>query len=123
MALNDGFAQLGYVVDIATDGASTDAGYIDLPHNNVYITHIIAYDATGDNSSATLGVFTGAGGTGTTVVSNAALTTHTTSAIKSARTVAAPGLIATRLYFRVGTASGVAGSKISILVGGFTLQN
>ena len=84
-----------------------------------------AYNASGNNGSATLSVRGGAGGTGTSIVSDAALTTHTASNVVSARTVAATGVtpVVTDdvLYVRVGTASGVAGSTIDVAIVGFEL--
>lgn len=67
----------------------------------------------------------GAGGTGTVIVSDAALTTHTAANVASARTVASTALtpIVTddKLYVRVGTASGVAGSTIDVVIYGEVL--
>lgn len=67
----------------------------------------------------------GAGGTGTVIVADAALTTHTAANVASARTVAATALtpIVTddKLYIRVGTASGVAGSTIDVVIYGEAL--
>lgn len=84
------------------------------------------YNASGGSSaSATLSVRGGAGGTGTSVVADAALTTHTGATVVSSRTVAATGLtpVVTDdvLYVRVGTASGVAGSTIDVAIVGFDL--
>ena len=108
-----------------TDTATTDAATINIPCKNYIITAVYAYNASGNNGSATLSVRGGAGGTGTSVVADAALTTHTAANVVSARTVAATGLtpVVTDdvLYVRIGTASGVAGSTIDIAIVGFEL--
>ena len=83
------------------------------------------YNASGNNSSATLSVRGSAGGSGTSIVADAALTTHTAANVVSSRTVAATGLtpVVTDdvLYVRVGTASGVSGSTIDVAIVGFEL--
>ncbi len=123
MALKDGISLLGYAKGVKTDTAATDAAIIDLAASPAHVLGVIAYGANGNNATATLGVFTAAAGGGTAVVADAALTTHTTALINSARTVAAPAIPVTapKLYVRVGTASGVAGSTIDVAVYGLTL--
>jgi hypothetical protein len=128
MALQDSYNCL-LVESIATDVATTDAYTLNIPYtgSGIVVRRITCYDsrllttgATANNATATLGVFTAAGGTGVTIVADAALTTHTGSTIVSDRTVAAtaltPKVTATTLIFRVGTASGVTSSGISAAV-------
>lgn len=84
------------------------------------------YNAQGGSSaSATLSVRGSAGGTGTSIVADAALTTHTGPTVVSSRTVAATGVTPVvtddLLYVRVGTASSVAGSTIDIAIVGLEL--
>ena len=83
------------------------------------------YNASGNNASATLSVRGSAGGSGTSIVADAALTTHTAANVVSSRTVAATGVTPVvtddLLYVRVGTASGVAGSTIDIAIVGLEL--
>lgn len=116
---------LGFAKAVKTDTASTDAAAINIPCKNYIITGVYVYNASGNNGSATLSVRGGAGGTGTSVVADAALTTHTAANVVSSRTVAATGLtpVVTDdvLYVRVGTASGVAGSTIDVAIVGFEL--
>lgn len=125
MALQDAFAHLGFKKTIATATASTDAAEIDIPVQSFRVTHVTFYNASGNNALATVGVFTGAGGTGATIVANAALTTHTASTVVTEATVAAtaltPRVTADKLYIRVGTASGVAGSTIDVIVHGYAI--
>lgn len=128
MALQDSYQCLS-LKSIPTDTASTDGAYIDIPWTGkgiavrritIYDSRIGSTNATADNSTATLGVFTAVAAGGVAVVANAALTTHTTNLIVSDRTIAAVGITplvtATRLYFRTGTASGVTGSVVSATV-------
>ena len=109
-----------------TDTATTDAATINIPCKNYIITGVYVYNASGGSSaSATLSVRGTAGGAGTSIVADAALTTHTGETVVSSRTVAATGVTPVvtddLLYVRVGTASGVAGSTIDIAIVGLEL--
>jgi hypothetical protein len=127
MPLSDAYPTLGFAKGVRTDTASTDAAVINIPVNGAgfVVKYVTVYNASGDNSSATLGVFTAAGGSGATIVANAALTTHTGATVVSERTVAAtavtPVVTADNIYIRVGTASGVSGSTIDVAVHGYCL--
>ena len=111
---------------IATDVAATDFE-IDMPARGLgnVVKYVTVYGATGNNATATLGVFGSTAGAGAVIVADAALTTHTGSTIVSERTVAAtaitPAVTADKLYVRVGTASGVAGSKVWVALHGYNL--
>jgi hypothetical protein len=126
MSLIDAQPILGFAKAVPTSGASTDAAVIDLPISPVagfIVDSVVAYNASGDNTLTTIGVFTGAGGTGVTIVANAALgATHAAATGVTQRTVAAtavtPQVRAESLFVRVGTASGVAGSTVDIVVYG-----
>ncbi len=66
-------------------------------------------NATANGATATFGVFTGAGGTGTTIVANAALTGATGNTVELARTIAPTTIqTGTPWYIRIGTANGTA---------------
>lgn len=126
MAMLDSYPVLGFAKSVKTDTASTDAAIIDIPCKDYAVKQVTVYNAQGGSSaSATLSVRGGAGGTGTTIVSDAALTGHTAANVASARTVPATALtpIVTddKLYIRVGTASGVAGSTIDVVIYGEVL--
>ena len=125
MPLIDSQHILGFAKAVPTAAASTDAATINIPCKNYIITGVYCYNASGNNSSATLSVRGSAGGTGTSIVADAALTTHTAANVVSSRTVAATGLtpVVTDdvLYVRVGTASGVSGSTIDVAIVGFEL--
>ena len=128
MALQDSTNAL-VAKGIRTDTGSTDANALTIPYSGkgytvrrvtVYNSRLLATGATANNATATLSVRGTAGGAGTTIVADAALTTHTGSTIVSDRTVAATGItpLVTDpiLYIRVGTASGVTVSAIDVVV-------
>lgn len=105
---------------IPTDVASTDYA-LSIPQvGKGYTVHrVTAYNATGGSSAAaTLSVRGSTGGTGRVIVADAALTTHVDNTIVSERTVAATGVTPLVndpvLYVRIGTASGVSGTKIDV---------
>lgn len=127
MPLIDSLQILGFA-EIATDVASTDGAIIDIPSRgsgNV-ILYVTVYGATGDNTLTTFGVFGAAAGAGAAIVANAALgATHAASTGVTQRTVAAtaltPIVTADKVYLRVGTASGVANSKVKVAIVGYNL--
>ena len=127
MPLLDSINALGFAKGVPTDVATTDADIIDIPVRGAgyVVTAVLVYNAVGNNGSATLGVFGGAAGATPTIVADAALTTHTSAAVVSSRTIAAtattPAVTADTLKIRVGTASGVAGSKVDVVVYGYAL--
>lgn len=127
MALIDSWQCLGFA-QIRTDVAATDAAIIDIPSRGLgnVVKFVAVYNALGGSSAtATLGVFGAAGGTGAVIVADAALTGHTGQTVVSERTVAAtaitPVVTADKLYVRVGTASGVAGSTVCVAIYGYNL--
>lgn len=129
MPIRDGYPSFT-VVGIPTDTATTDAATFDVPvpggvgyavrRVTVHNSRILATGATANGATATLGVFGAAAGAAPIIVADAALTGLTGSTIVLDRTVAAtaltPKVTADTLYFRVGTASGVAGSGIDVTV-------
>jgi hypothetical protein len=125
MSFVDAIPVLGFAKGVRTDVAATDAAEIDIPvalASGFIIDSVHVYNASGNVATATLGVFTGAGGTGVTIVADAALTGVSGPTIVSARTVAAtavtPIVRADRVFVRIGTASGVAGATIDVVIHG-----
>ena len=126
MSFVDAIPVLGFAKAVPTATATTDAAEIDIPvalASGFIIDSVHVYNAQGGSSaSATLGVFTGAGGTGVTIVADAALTGVTGPTVVSARTVAAtavtPIVRADRVFVRIGTASGVAGTTVDVVIHG-----
>lgn len=127
MALIDGQNKLGVAYNIKTDTATTDAAIVNIPANRYIITDVVVFNAQGGSSaSATLSVRGSAGGAGTSVVADAALTTHTGATVVSKRTLAAtattPIITDDNLYVRIGTASGVAGTTVDVAIYGYDLS-
>lgn len=127
MAMIDGVSKLGIARNVKTDTASTDAAFVPIPANRYIVTDVIAHNALGGSSaSATVSVRGGAGGTGTSVVADAALTGHTGATVVTKRTLAAtattPVITDDGLYIRVGTASGVAGTTCDFDIYGYDLS-
>lgn len=114
---------------VKTDTASTDAYILPIPFTGsgyvvrrvaVYNSKLSTTGATANGATATLSIRGTAGGAGTSIVANAALTGLTGSTIVLEPTVAATALTPIvsdpNLYIRVGTASGVANSVIDVQV-------
>lgn len=107
-----------------TDVANTDAAVVPIPgaFRGYAVRRVTVYDAQGGTSApALLSVRGGAGGTGTTIVAEAALTGHTGPTVVSDRTVAATALTPlvtdANLFIRIGaTASGVAGTTARAII-------
>ena len=72
MPIIDSQAILGFAKAVPTDGATTDAAEINIPCKNYIITGVYCYNASGNNGSATLSVRGSAGGSGTSIVADAA---------------------------------------------------
>lgn len=128
MPLQDSYPCL-FVEGVLTDTASTDAAIVQVPYTGsgyavrrvtVYNSRVLSTGATANGATATLSVRGTAGGAGTSIVADAALTGLTGKTIVLDRTVAATALspIVTdrNLYIRVGTASGVTGSAIDVVI-------
>lgn len=128
MSLQEGYPII-HVKAIRSDTASTDAAIVPIPNAGsgytvrritVYKSRLESTGATANGATATLSVRGGAGASGTSIVADAALTGLTGSTIVLDRTVAATGIspIVTdaNLYFRIGTASGVAGSVFDAVI-------
>ena len=97
---------------------------VTLPINNTTsyaVTNVAITNANKDVSAGYLAIWTGPAGTGTEIVTNAALTSNTSSAYVTNSTVVAGtktvNLSAQTLYVKVGTA--VAGGTVDIFVYGY----
>ena len=128
MPVQDAYACL-IAKAVKTDTASTDAYALTIPFTGkgyavrrvtVYNSRLLTTGATANNATATFSVWGSAGGTGTAIVADAALTGLTGITIVQDKTVAATGITPIVddpiLYIRVGTASGVANSVIDVAV-------
>lgn len=107
--------------NIPTDVAATDY-QLPIPQvgKGYTVRRVTVYNAQGDSSLATLSVRGGAGGTGTTIVADGPLVSlmmlGAVSDLNILPTAVTPIVDDPVLYFRVGAASGVAGSKVDAVV-------
>ena len=122
MPLQDSTPYVGPVL-VPTDGATTDFPVvIPFGGRGYIINRVLVTDALGGSSgSALLGLFTLAGGLGTTIITAAALTTHTGPTLVSSRTIIAAAaqttaLTVPTLFLRITTASGVAGTSVKVQI-------
>lgn len=116
---SEGWRLLGTATAINLNTAApADIAAIASIRAGTYIPYyIVIWGASADSSTAEVGVFTGAGGTGTTVVTPAALTGLNAAGKFKALTIAAldTPLTASTLYVRLTTAQGSAATaNISI---------
>jgi len=115
-----GIVQCGAAFGIDANTAGDTPIYITVPSvlnggGSYVISKIILSNASVSLTSAAAGIFTGAGATGTTVVSNGALSTLTAAALNAAGSAYAPTIASTTeafnanpLYFNVATPQGAA---------------
>lgn len=107
------------ITGINANSANTDnAITITLPtgYTKYRINNVMSYNPSTSLTNATAGVFTGAGGTGTTVVSNVALSALTTNAAGTSGSLLAHAVVnvnsaffnSSTLFYRIGTAQGSA---------------
>lgn len=114
---------------IKTDTASTDAFILPIPFTGsgyiikqitVYNSKLSSTGATANGATASLSIRGTAGGAGTSIFADAALTGLTGSTIvlslSPAATALTPIVTDPNLYIRVGTASGVALSLIDVAI-------
>ena len=101
--------------------ATGDAATFNVINSTTYnVTNVVITNANKDVSAGYLAIWTGPAGTGTEIVTNAALTSNTSSAyVTKSTVVAATGtanLSAQPFYVKVGTA--VAGGTVDIYIYG-----
>lgn len=111
---------VGVNVPISQTGDSS----VVLPINNstsYAVTNVAITNANTDVSSGALAIWSGVNGTGTEIVTNAALTGNTSSAYVTNSTVVSASknvnLSAQNLYVKVGTA--VSGGTVNVYVYGY----
>lgn len=122
LATNQAIRLLAFAsaVSVSQTGDAT----VTLPINNTTsyaVTNVAITNANKDVATAALAIWTGPAGTGTEIVTNAALTSNTSSAYVTNSTVVSAtknaNLSAQTLYVKVGTA--VAGGTVDIFVYGY----
>jgi len=121
LSSNQAIRLIAYATSVSIN--ATGDAVITLPVINTTtynVTNVVITNANKDVSAGALAIWTGAAGTGTEIVTNAALTSNTSSAyVTKSTVVAATGtanLSAQVFYVRVGTA--VSGGTVDVYVYG-----
>ena len=117
---NQAIRLLGSVTGVSL-AATGDAATFNVINSTTYnVTNVVITNANKDVSSGALAIWTGPAGTGTEIVTNASLTSNTSSAyVTKSTVVAATGtanLSAQTFYVKVGTA--VSGGTVDIYIYG-----
>jgi len=122
LATNQAIRLLAYASGVPL--SLTGDASVTLPINNTTsyaVTNVAITNANKDVSSGALAIWTAPAGTGTEIVTNAALTSNTSSAYVTNSTVVSAtknaNLSAQTLYVKVGTA--VSGGTVDIFVYGY----
>ena len=121
LSSNQAIRLIAYATSVSIN--ATGDAVITLPVINTSsynITNVVITNANKDVSAGALALWTGAGGTGTEIVTNASLTSNTSSAFVTKSTVVAAtgtaNISAQVFYVRVGTA--VSGGTVDVYVYG-----
>ena len=121
LSSNQAIRLIAYATGVSINATGDAAITLPVINTTSYnITNVIITDANKDVSAGALAIWTGAAGTGTEIVTNATLTSNTSSAyVTKSTVVAATGtanLSAQKFYVRVGTA--VADGTVDVFVYG-----
>jgi hypothetical protein len=121
LSTNQAIRLLAYGANISIN-ATGDAAVLSINNSSSFaVTNVIITNANKDVSAGYLALWTGAAGTGTEIVTNAALTSNTSSAYVTRSTVVAgtltTNLSAQTVYVKVGTA--VSGGTVNVYVYGY----
>ncbi|CAB4184170.1 hypothetical protein UFOVP1109_37 [uncultured Caudovirales phage] len=117
---NQAYRLLGYATGVSL-AATGDAVTFNVINSATYnVTNVVITNASADVSGGALAIWTGPAGTGTEIVTNASLTSNTSSAyVTKSTVVAATGtknLATQQFVVKVGTA--VAASTVDIYIYG-----
>jgi hypothetical protein len=121
LSSNQAIRLIAYATSVSINATGDAAITLPVINTTSYnITNVIITDANKDVSGGALAIWTGPGGTGTEIVTNATLTSNTSAAyVTKSTVVAATGtanLSAQVFYVRVGTA--VSGGTVDVFVYG-----
>jgi hypothetical protein len=121
LSSNQAIRLIAYATSVSVNATGDAAITLPVINTTTYnVTNVVITNANKDVSTAALAIWTGAGGTGTEIVTNAALTNNTSSAFVTKSTVVAAtgtaNISAQTFYVRVGTA--VASGTVDIYVYG-----
>ena len=121
LSSNQAIRLIAYATSVSINATGDAAITLPVINTTTYnVTNVVITNANKDVSSGALAIWTGAAGTGTEIVTNAALTNNTSSAFVTKSTVVAAtgtaNLSAQVFYVRIGTA--VASGTVDIYVYG-----
>ena len=121
LASNQAIRLLAYGANVSIN-ATGDAAVLSINNSSSFaVTNVIITNANKDVSAGYLALWTGPAGTGTEIVTNAALTSNTSSAFVTRSTVVSAtlttNLSAQNVYVKVGTA--VSGGTVNVYVYGY----
>ena len=121
LSSNQAIRLIAYATSVSVNATGDAAITLPVINTSSYnITNVVITNANKDVSAGALALWTGAGGTGTEIVTNASLTSNTSSAFVTKSTVVAAtgtaNLSAQVFYVRVGTA--VSGGTVDVYVYG-----
>jgi len=121
LASNQAIRLLAYGANVSIN-ATGDAAVLSINNSSSFaVTNVIITNANKDVSAGYLALWTGPAGTGTEIVTNAALTSNTSSAFVTRSTVVSgtltTNLSAPNVYVKVGTA--VSGGTVNVYVYGY----
>jgi len=121
LSSNQAIRLIAYATSVSINATGDAAITLPVINTTTYnVTNVVITNANKDVSAGALAIWTGAAGTGTEIVTNAALTSNTSSAyVTKSTVVAATGtanLSAQVFYVRIGTA--VASGTVDVYVYG-----
>lgn len=121
LSSNQAIRLIAYATSVSINATGDAAITLPVINTSSYnITNVVITNANKDVSAGALALWTGASGTGTEIVTNASLTSNTSSAFVTKSTVVAAtgtaNLSAQVFYVRVGTA--VSGGTVDVYVYG-----
>ena len=121
LSSNQAIRLIAYATSVSVNATGDAAITLPVINTTTYnVTNVVITNANSNVATAALALWTGAGGTGTEIVTNAALTNNTSSAFVTKSTVVSAtgtaNLSAQTFYVRIGTA--VASGTVDIYVYG-----
>jgi len=121
LSSNQAIRLIAYATSVSINATGDAAITLPVINTTTYnVTNVVITNANKDVSAGALAIWTGAAGTGTEIVTNAALTNNTSSAFVTKSTVVAAtgtaNLSAQVFYVRIGTA--VASGTVDVYVYG-----
>ena len=121
LSSNQAIRLIAYATSVSVNATGDAAITLPVINTSSYnITNVVITNANSNVATAALALWTGAGGTGTEIVTNASLTSNTSSAFVTKSTVVAAtgtaNISAQVFYVRIGTA--VASGTVDVYVYG-----